>query len=73
MGVGKACFIEDTTTPVDSIKVVQYKLTYFANGKPKPVHEVICERLTHKMEAIGFSQIISYFHDKEPIILKTSS
>jgi hypothetical protein len=47
-----------TNTVIGAITVVQYKLTVFIDGTPKPVDEMICERLTQDPHITGFPQII---------------
>jgi hypothetical protein len=50
-------------TPVEAIRVVQYKLTDFIDGKPKPVNDVICERLTQDQKITSVPQLVLFNDD----------
>lgn len=66
----ETCFMV-YNTPVHCIKVVQYKITDFIDGNPKPIDDVICERLTQNLKMTGFSQIIllndDHFGEMNPV------
>ena len=53
----KTCFMTKNT-PVQAVRVVQYKLTDYIGGKPKPVEDVICERLTQDQKIKSVPQIV---------------
>ena len=58
-------------TPVEAIRVVQYKLNDYIDGKPKPVNDVICERLTQDQKITSVPQLVllndDHFGEVNPV------
>ena len=64
-------------TVVQCIKVVQYTLDDFFDGKPKPIDEVACQRLSKNLKMTGFSQLVllneDHFGEVNPVCPKCES
>jgi len=67
----------DNNTPVHAIRVVQYKLTDYVGGKPKPVDDIICERLTQDQKIKSVPQIVllnsDHFGEVNPLCPRCGS